>query len=251
MSGQLDGLSGIITGAGSGIGAGLAEGFAAAGARLVLWDYDEAGAQATAERLGGAATAARVDVRDEDGVEAAAAAAREAFGRIDFLVNNAGVRVQGPFLDASVEDFRNVVDVDLTGVYVCSRAVGKRMAADGGGKVLNIASIVSTHAVTTRPGYVAAKAGVAGLTRAMAYELGAQGIRCNAIGPGVIETPLTSEYFQDEGRRKLILDNIPLGRWGHPPDLVGPAVFLCSPAADYVSGQLLCVDGGWTAGKGY
>jgi len=105
--------------------------------------------------------------------------------------------------------------------------------------------------VTTRPGYVAAKAGVAGLTRAMAFELGPQGIRCNAIGPGVIETPLTSAYFQDEGRRKLILDNIPLGRWGHPPDLVGPAVFLCSPAADYVSGQLLCVDGGWTAGKGY
>jgi gluconate 5-dehydrogenase len=235
----LTGLSGVITGAASGIGAGLAAAFEAAGATVERWDVAEADAVVAC------------DVRDPGAVARATEGAIERLGGIDFLVNNAGVRAQGAFLDASFEDWQRVLDVDLTGVWNCSQAVGRHMAARGGGKVLNIASIVSTHALRNRPAYVAAKAGVAGLTRAMAFELGPMGIRCNAIGPGVIETPLTQSYFEDPDLAALIERETPLGRWGQVEDLAGPAVFLCSPAADYVSGQLLFVDGGWTAGKGY
>ncbi|MBV9817393.1 MAG: SDR family oxidoreductase [Solirubrobacterales bacterium] len=240
MSGELAGLSGVITGAASGIGAALAEAFAEAGATLDLWDV-EAG-----ERI-----AAIVDVSDPAAVGEATAGAVRRLGRVDFLVNNAGVRAQGPFLECEFDDWQRVIDVDLSGVWNCSQAVGRHMAQQGRGKVLNIASIVATHALRNRPAYVAAKAGVAGLTRAMAFELGPRGIRCNAIGPGVIETPLTRSYFEDPELAQLIRDETPLGYWGTPSDLAGPAIFLCSPAADYVSGQLLFVDGGWTAGKGY
>ena len=236
---DLAGLRGVITGAASGIGAGLATAFEQAGATVERWDLAE-----------GEKTVA-CDVTDPDVVAQVTAGAIERLGRVDFLVNNAGVRAQGPFLDASFEDWQRVLDVDLTGVWNCSQAVGRHMAEQGGGKVLNIASIVSTHALRNRPAYVAAKAGVAGLTRAMAFELGPQGIRCNAIGPGVIETPLTRSYFEDPDLAALIQRETPLGRWGQVEDLVGPAIFLCSPAADYVSGQLLFVDGGWTSGKGY
>lgn len=239
MSGALDGLSGIITGGGSGIGAGLADAFEAAGAAVERWDVAAGDGVVTC------------DVADPAAVAAATAGAIDRLDRIDFLVNNAGVRVQGAFLDVSFEDWRRVIDVDLTGVWNCSQAVGRHMAERGGGKVLNVASIVSTHALRNRPAYVAAKAGVAGLTRAMAFELGAKGIRCNAIGPGVIETPLSKTYFEDPALAQQIKDETPLGHWGQVSDLCGPAVFLCSPAADYVSGQLLCVDGGWTSGKGY
>ncbi len=240
MSGQLEGLSGIITGAGSGIGAGLAEAFAAAGATLDLWDVSE-----------GEGITATVDVSDPAAVAAATREAVDRLGKVDFLVNNAGVRVQAAFLESSFEDWQRVIDVDLTGVWNCSQAVGRHMAETGGGKVLNIASIASALALRGRPSYVAAKAGVAGLSRAMAFELGPKGIRCNAIGPGVIETPLSASYFDDEELATLIRENTPLGRWGQVEDVCGPAIFLCSPAADYVSGQLLFVDGGWTAGKGY
>lgn len=235
----LQGLSGIITGAGSGIGAGLAVAFEDAGATVERWDVAKGDGLVTC------------DVADPQSVAAATAATIERLGRVDFLVNNAGVRVQGGFLDCSFQDWQRVIDVDLTGVWNCSQAVGRHMADHGGGKVLNVASIVSTHALRNRPGYVAAKAGVAGLTRAMAFELGPQGIRCNAIGPGVIETPLTRSYFEDPDLAQLIVAETPIGRWGQVEDLAGPAVFLCSPAADYVSGQVLMVDGGWTSGKGY
>lgn len=239
MSDQLRDLRGVITGAGSGIGAGLATAFEAAGATVERWD------------LTGGDGIVSCDVADQASVAAATNGAIDRLGTIDFLVNNAGVRAQGAFLDCTAEDWQRVIDVDLTGVWNCSQAVGRHMADNGAGKVLNIASIVSTHALRNRPAYVAAKAGVAGLTRAMAFELGPQGIRCNAIGPGVIETPLTRSYFEDPELSGLIERETPLGRWGQVEDLCGPAVFLCSPAADYISGQLLMVDGAWTAGKGY
>jgi len=239
VSGQLDGLRGIVTGGASGIGAGLAGAFEAAGATVERWDVAE----------GDGIVAC--DVVDPAAVAEATSGAAERLGRIDFLVNNAGVRAQGPFLDSSFEDWQRVIDVDLTGVWNCSQAVGAHMVRSGGGSVLNVASIVATHALRNRPAYVSAKAGVAGLTRAMAFELGPQGVRCNAIGPGVIETPLTRSYFEDPELAALIVRETPLGRWGQVEDVCGPAVFLCSPAAAYVSGQLLMVDGAWTAGKGY
>jgi gluconate 5-dehydrogenase len=251
MSDELAGLAGIITGAASGIGRHLAEGFAAAGAEVALFDADGDGARAAAEALGEPAAAWTVDVTDEGGVSAATTEVQERFGRLDFLVNNAGVRHAEGFLEHDLGAWRRTLDVDLTGVFVCSQAAARIMARAGGGKILNIASIAAVLALRTRPAYVAAKAGVAGLTRAAALELGPLGIRVNAIGPGVIETPLTASYFEDEDLARLIRENVPLGRWGQTEDLLGPAIFLCGPAANYVSGQLLCVDGGWTAGKGY
>ena len=120
-----------------------------------------------------------------------------------------------------------------------------------GGRVVNIASIAGVLGLKNRIAYSTTKAGVIGMTKAMAFELGATGICVNAIGPGVIETPLTAAYFEDEAFAALIRDNVPLGRWGQTSDLHGAAVFLCGPGAEYVSGQVLCVDGGWVSGKGY
>jgi NAD(P)-dependent dehydrogenase (short-subunit alcohol dehydrogenase family) len=251
VQGQLAGLAGIITGGGSGIGRSLSEACVQAGARVAIFDWDFDTAQETAASIGESARAWAVDVRDEPAVAQATQEAYDYLGGLDFLVNNAGVRHHGSFLDHDVAEFRKTLDVDLTGVFVCSQAVARHMVRDGGGKVVNIASIAGTLALKNRPAYVAAKHGVIGLTRAMAFELGGQGIRCNAIAPGVVETPLTATYFDDPELAQLIRDNVPLGRWGQTDDLMGPTVFLCSRNADYVSGQVLHVDGGWTSGKGY
>jgi gluconate 5-dehydrogenase len=119
------------------------------------------------------------------------------------------------------------------------------------GRIVIIASIAGVLGLKNRIAYSASKAGIVGMTRAMAFELGERGVRVNAIGPGVIETPLTASYFEDADFAQLIRSNVPLGRWGQPDDLAGTAIFLCGPGAEYVSGQVLCVDGGWVAGKGY
>ncbi|QEC47236.1 glucose 1-dehydrogenase [Baekduia soli] len=251
MSVALEGHCGIITGAGSGIGRGLAEAFIAAGAQVAILEADAAAAEQAAEELGASAVAyGGVDVTDPEAVEAAVGAAHERFGQLDFLVNNAGIRHEAPFLEHELEPWKRTLDVNLTGVYIVGQAVARRMV-DRPGRILNIASIAGLLALRNRAAYIASKAGVIGLTKAMAFELGEQGICVNAIGPGVIETPLIAHYFQDPDRTKLIVDSIPLGRWGHPEDLAGPAIFLCSPAAAYVTGQFLCVDGGWVSGKGY
>jgi gluconate 5-dehydrogenase len=250
VSQPLAGRSGIVTGAASGIGRQLAEAFAEAGARVAVLDSNAEGAEETAKAIDGALSIA-VDITDEDGVERGVLEVEEAFGGLDYLVNNAGIRHQASILDHDLGTWRRTLDVNLTGTFICSRAAVRAMLRHGGGKLLNIASIAGILAMSNRVAYAASKAGIVGLTRAMAVELGPEGIHCNAIAPGVFETPLTKAYFEDESFASLIVENTPLRRWGQPNELAPAAIFLCGPDSDFIQGQTLCVDGGWVAGKGY
>jgi gluconate 5-dehydrogenase len=247
MNGELEGRAGIITGAAGGIGRSLAGAFADEGARVAILDVEADGAKRAGHEIGGLGLG--VDITDAEAVESAVADVFDQFGRLDFLVNNAGIRHQAAFLEHGLEEWRRTLDVNLTGSFICSQAVIRRMQP--GGRVVNIASIAGVLGLKNRIAYSTTKAGIIGMTKAMAFELGAQGINVNAIGPGVIETPLTASYFEDPAFAQLIRDNVPLGRWGQTSDLHGAAIFLCGAGAEYVSGQVLCVDGGWVSGKGY
>lgn len=249
MSGVLDGRAGIVTGGGQGIGREIAAALIGAGARVALVDVDTDTVAATASELG--ALAVTADVSDERQVTEAFDGAAEQLGRLDFLVNNAGIRRIGSFMEYSLEDWQRTLDVDLTGPFLCSRAAIRHMLPAGGGRIVNIASIAGELALRDRVAYNVAKAGVIMLTKTIAFELGDRGIVCNAVGPGVIETPLTADYFSDEVLRETIVSSTPSGRWGQAHEIAGPVVFLCSDAASYVQGTTLFVDGGWTAAKGY
>lgn len=241
---------GVITGALGGIGRVLCAAFTAAGARVAMLDIEEAALQAQASTCVGAiATAA--DISSENQVTAAIDCALGSFGRLDFLINNAGVRYECAFLDHDLSSWRRTLDVNLTGSFLCARAACRIMVERGGGSIVNIASVAAQSAFRGRAAYVASKSALLGLTRAIAWELGPRGIRCNAIAPGIIETALTSHYFEDETRAAGIREQTPARRWGQPEDLSGAAIFLCGPGADFVQGATLCVDGGWLAGKGY
>ncbi|MDO8187830.1 SDR family oxidoreductase [Conexibacter sp. JD483] len=247
--GVLAGRAGVVTGGARGLGRAIAEAFAAAGARVAI--VDVAGAQEAAAEIGAGALGLTGDVTDPDGVRAAFAEVAERTGRFDFLVNNAGVRVQAPFRDHPLDAWRRTLDVNLTGSFVCAQAAVALMLARGGGQIVNLASIAGAISLRDRVAYNASKGGVIALTQSIAAELSAQGIRCNAIAPGIVETPLSAPYFRDARMVGAITSNTPLGRWGQPHEIAGPAVFLCSPAAAFVHGQTLFVDGGWTAHKGY
>jgi NAD(P)-dependent dehydrogenase (short-subunit alcohol dehydrogenase family) len=247
--GALDGRAGVITGGASGIGRALVDGFAAAGARVAI--YDREGAEEAAREAGHGTLGLTGDVTDEAGVARAFAQVAATFGRFDFLVNNAGIRHQAPFVEHSIDVWRRTIDVNLTGTMICAQAAARLMIERGGGKIVNLASIAGRLALTDRAAYNASKGGVVALTQTIAAELASRGVACNAIAPGVIETPLSAAYFQDERMVKVITENTPLGRWGQVEDLVGPAIFLCSSASDFVHGEVLFVDGGWNAAKGY
>jgi NAD(P)-dependent dehydrogenase (short-subunit alcohol dehydrogenase family) len=244
---SLEGRAGIITGAAQGIGRALAGAFADAGARVAIFDVNDEGASVAAEEVGGVGFG--VDITDPEAVEDAVARTEAEFGELHYLVNNAGIRHQASFLEHPLDEWQRTLDVNLTGTFICSQAVIKRMQP--GGRVQIIASIAGVLGLKNRIAYSTTKAGLIGMTRSMATELGEQGICVNAIGPGVIETALTASYFERPDFADLIRRNVPLGRWGQPSDLTGAAVFLCSSDAEYVNGQTLCVDGGWVAGKGY
>jgi NAD(P)-dependent dehydrogenase (short-subunit alcohol dehydrogenase family) len=173
------------------------------------------------------------------------------FGRLDILVNNAGVRSISPFLEQSLDEWRAAMDVNLTAPYLLSQAAIPHLLRHGRGKIVNITSVASELGFKNRSAYNASKAGLTMLTKSIALELAADGINCNAVAPGVIETPLNRDYFTDPAFTKVIVDNTPAATWGQPTDIGAAVVFLAGPASDFINGVTIPVDGGWSTGKGY
>jgi 2-deoxy-D-gluconate 3-dehydrogenase len=245
---SLAGKVALVTGASRGLGAGMAIGLAAAGADVVLHASQPVAANDTADeikRIGRRAATLAADLADPSAPARLAADALAAFGRIDILINNAGVIRRAPSADHSDEFWDTVIQVNLSSVFRLSREVGRHMLARGSGKIINVASLLSFQGGVTVPGYAAAKGGVAQLTKALANEWAGRGVNVNAIAPGYMVTDNTAALRADETRTRQIGERIPAGRWGTPADLAGAAVFLASAASDYVNGHVLVVDGGW------
>lgn len=252
MSVQFD-LSGkvaLVTGASRGIGAALARGLAAAGADVAVTAREAGRLKGTVgaiEAEGRRAWAVAMDAASVDSIQAGIAALTKACGRIDLLVNNAGVEEVRPSLEVDEALWDRIVDTNLKGAFFTARAVAQGMAERGGGAILNVASLTSEVGVPTATPYGSSKTGLLGMTRALSTEWAPLGIRVNAIGPGYFRTSLTEAFYADGNWQQAMLAKIPQGRFGALDDLVGPAVFLCSDAARYVTGQCLYVDGGYLA----
>jgi len=243
----------LVTGAGSGIGREVAQAFASEGAHVAVADIDPNMAERSAEEIrktGGSAHAFALDVTDDKAVAGFIKAAVSRLGRIDVLVNSAGIREIKPVLELSLEEWRRVIDVNITGVFLCSQAFARHLVEAGKrGAIVNLASTLGFVAAPNRAAYTASKHAVVGLTKEMAMELGDKAIRVNAVGPGVIRTPLTERYFQDAEYAQKIRDLHALGRWGEPHEIAKGILFLASEEASFVTGTTLLIDGGWTAGK--
>jgi NAD(P)-dependent dehydrogenase (short-subunit alcohol dehydrogenase family) len=249
MSDELKDRAGIVTGAAQGIGRAIAETFAGAGARVAICDLR--GSAEAAGEVGAGAIGVDMDVTDEDRVADAFDEVLKEYGRLDFLVNNAGVRSIHPILEHPLDVWRRTIEVDLTGTFICTQAAARLMVPRGGGRIVNIASIAGMMPLKNRSPYNAAKAGVIALTKSTAAELAAQGIICNAIAPGIIETPLSAEYFRDPAMVEIVTSNAPVNAWGQPTDIANAALYLAGPASPFIHGHTLVVDGGWVATKGY
>ena len=245
---RLDGRVACITGTTRGIGRTAAIALAEAGCDIVHVDRgDPAATRAAVEKLGRRTAEVRLDLAAADtaACEEAVEAARAAFGRLDILVNSAGVIARGAALDVSDEDVQRVLHVDLACVLALSRAAGRIFVAQGSGAIVNVASLLSFQGGVLVSSYAIAKHGVLGVTRALANEWAPHGVRVNAIAPGYIATEFTQALQADPVRYREMIDRMPAGRWGTPDDLAGAFVYLCSPASAYVTGQALTVDGGW------
>lgn len=245
----LSGKVAIVTGCDTGLGQGMAVALAQAGCDIVGVNRkipEETAARVTA--LGRRFLAIRADLGKQESLHDVVAKAVAEMGRVDILVNNAGTIRREDALSFSEKDWDEVVDLNLKSVFFLSQAVARQFIAQGqGGKIINIASMLSFQGGIRVPSYTASKSGVLGITRLLANEWAAQGINVNAIAPGYMATNNTQQLRDDEQRSQAILDRIPAGRWGLPDDLQGPVVFLASPASDYINGHTLAVDGGWLA----
>ncbi|MFD1953607.1 2-dehydro-3-deoxy-D-gluconate 5-dehydrogenase KduD [Paenibacillus thailandensis] len=244
---DLTGKVAVVTGAGRGLGESIAVGLAEAGADLVLVT-NSTPADKTASKvreLGRKAITIQTDVSDLAKLPGIIDRTVEEFGRIDILVNNAGIIRRTPAAEHSYKDWEDVINVNLNSVFVLSQEAGKRMIAQGSGKIINIASMLSFQGGINVPGYTASKHAVAGLTKEMGNEWASKGVQVNAIAPGYMATDNTEALRDDPVRSEQILARIPAGRWGTGADLAGAAIFLASSASDYMSGHVLCVDGGW------
>lgn len=246
---DLNGKTAIITGSGTGLGEAMALGLAQAGADIV-GVYNSTSPKVGEEivGIGRRFLGVQADLSRMEALQAVVDKAVETLGRIDILVNNAGIIRRADALDFSETDWDDVMDVNLKSVFFLSQAVARRFVAQGeGGKIVNIASMLSFQGGIRVPSYTASKSGVLGLTRLLANEWAAKGINVNAIAPGYMATANTLALRQDPERNRQILERIPAGAWGDPKELQGAVVFLASDAAKYVHGHTLAVDGGWLA----
>ena len=247
---DLSGRVAVVTGGNGGIGLGMARGLAAAGARIVVAGRNVQKSQQAVDRLqqeGAQALALPVNVTDEASVGELFEQCAALCGRIDILVNNAGTNIRRPPQDCSASDWHTVVDANLTSTFLCSRAAYPHLKR-GGGKILNVGSMMSVFGAPYAPAYAASKGGVVQLTKSMATAWAADNIQVNAILPGWIDTELTqAARRQVDGLNERVLARTPAGRWGKPDDLAGVAVFLCSAASDFITGATLAVDGGFSA----
>jgi 2-dehydro-3-deoxy-D-gluconate 5-dehydrogenase len=247
---KLDGKIALVTGASGGLGQAMAIALAEAGADVVCHGHFAGEADETCakiEKIGRQNFAVSGDMSDKDEPKSLVEQTIEKFGRIDILINNAGMIRRAPAVDFSEEDWATVLEVNLSSIFRLSQAAAREMIKNGGGKIVNIASLLSFQGGITVPAYTASKSGVVGLTKAFANEWAKHNVNVNAIAPGYMATNNTTALRADETRNRQILERIPAGRWGEPEDLGGAAVFLASPASDYLQGHILVVDGGWMA----
>ena len=240
----------VVTGGNGGIGLGMARGLARAGAQVVVAARDEAKSRAAVDELtalGGAATAIAVDVTSEAAVAAMADEVIRRCGRLDILVNNAGTNIRKPAQDLSLDEWRTVMDTNLTSAFLCSRTAYPHMKRAGGGKIINVGSLLSTFGAAFAPAYGASKGGLVQLTKSMAVGWAADNIQVNAVLPGWIDTELSRGARRDiPGLEASAVARTPMGRWGRPDDLAGVAVFLASQSSDFITGAAIPVDGGYS-----
>ena len=249
MCGALFSLTGkvaLVTGASRGLGRAMALALAEAGADVVAHaSAPPVHTVEEVERLGRRAVALGADLADRRSADRLARESIAALGRIDILINNAGTIRRQPAAEHGDDLWDLVIEVNLSSIFRLCRAAGAHMLERGSGKIVNIASLLSFQGGITVPGYATAKGGIAQLTKALANEWAGRGVNVNAIAPGYMATDNTKALREDPTRSRQILERIPAGRWGTPADLAGAAVYLSSPASDYVNGHVLVVDGGW------
>jgi len=247
---DLKGRVAVVTGGNGGIGLGMARGLANAGARIVIAARDADKSRAAVQELAGRgaeAHAVATDVTDEGAVERLIAATLERFGRLDVLVNNAGMNIRKPAHELALDEWRRVLDTNLTSAFLCSKAAYPAFKAAGGGKIINIGSMMSIFGASFAPVYSASKGGIVQLTKSTAVAWARDNVQVNAVLPGWIDTELTRNARREvPGLNDNVLRRTPAGRWGGIDDMAGVAVFLASAASDFVTGAVIPVDGGYS-----